>query len=318
MFNTSSISGVRLEASGLVALADLRIISERTALTGSSLLDVLVLAPGIHRQQAASEINGGEYPTTGAMTSGYVFRIENQATVGYLQRVGEPGHLVNVTVSPPLQRKDSPFSTDIVASALYLSAIALTIVVFVLLATIHDWWALGVVGMLMLARLLNTIVIRRRSRIGWKGASEPGVEGDLLVLLSQDRWIRMRGSVDDLKVVTAGQWLRDETTVESFCVNFATLLVFVSAALAGNSSSVGSLLLACLLLISAALLGLCNSMTSRLQMFGRAVYPQGQPKAYNRRLDLVHELIEASQRDDWAIAMGMIVPESDKAQKANV
>src|SRR6202011_327668 len=122
---------------------------------------------------------------------------------------------------------------------------------------------LGVLGMLVFARLLNVVVIKRRSTIGWKGALEPGVNGDLLVLLSQDRWIRIQGLVDDLKAVTAGQWLRDETPVESFCVGFATLLVYASAVLAGNASTVGNLLLACLMLISVGMLGLCNTATTR-------------------------------------------------------
>ena len=93
----------------------------------------------------------------------------------------------------------------------------------------------------MLARLLNVVIIKRRSRMGWKGAPEPGVSGDLLVLLSQDRWVCMRGLVDDLKALTSGQWLRNETSVEGFAMSFATLLVFVSAALAGNVSTIGGL-----------------------------------------------------------------------------
>ncbi|KDQ57952.1 hypothetical protein JAAARDRAFT_34766 [Jaapia argillacea MUCL 33604] len=317
MFNTS-LSGLRLEASGLLALADLRTIAYRTALTGSaSFLDILFLAPGIHCQQAASEVHGGEYPTIGAMTTGYVFRVENEATVNYLQRVGEPGHLATVDVAGPKDAISGGglFSKDTLASICYLCGIALTIAVVALLRVIGDWWALGVVGMLMLARSLNVLVIKQRSRLGWKGIPEPGVRGDLLVLLSQDRWVRIRGLVDDIKVVTSGQWLREETTMESFCVSFATLLVYSSAALAGNASTVGNLLIACLLLISVALLGACNALTSRLRMFGRTISLEGKPKPYTRRLDMVEELITASGRDDWAIAMGLIVPPKEKAQK---
>lgn len=78
-----------LDAAGIVALADIKTIALRTALTGTSAyLDTFVLCPGIHRQQSAPELNGGEYPACGAMTSGYVFRVENPATVLYLQKVG--------------------------------------------------------------------------------------------------------------------------------------------------------------------------------------------------------------------------------------
>ncbi len=78
-------SPTTLEAAGFIALVDLPAVTQRTALVGvACFLDVLVLVPGIHKQQCADEINRGEFPTTGAMTSGYVFRVENPATVSYL------------------------------------------------------------------------------------------------------------------------------------------------------------------------------------------------------------------------------------------
>ncbi|KAG8860522.1 hypothetical protein FRB96_003776 [Tulasnella sp. 330] len=323
MFHRNSITRISLSAAGLVALADLKTLASRTALVGgASFIDIFLLAPGIHCQQDASELNGGEYPTTGAMTNGYVFRVENQATVSYLQGVGEPGHLTNVSVSPPLPTKYGLFFDNFrgepLASLFYLAGIALTVIVIALLVAIKDWWALGVLCMLAVARLLNTVVLKRRSQMGWKGAAEPDTPGDLLILLSQDRWVRMRGMVDDLKAVTAGQWLRETSDIESVAVSIATLLVFVAAALAGNASTVGSLLLACLLLMSVALLGVSNMVTTKLRMFGHMVRVDGEPTRYNRRLDMVRELIAESKRDDWAIGMGLIVPPTDKAQKVNV
>ncbi|KAG8830440.1 hypothetical protein FRC18_008080 [Serendipita sp. 400] len=309
-----TLSGVSLDAAGLIALADLTVIAQRTALTGSaSYLDALFIAPGIHKHQAASDVNGGEYPATGALTTGYVFRVENQATVSYLRSVGRPGHLVNVEVLPkPMNRTKTRyilrniFTEEDISSYLYLMGPALTLFVVICLLYNHDWWGVGVVAMLVLARLLNVIVIKRRSVMMWKGEKEPGKRGDLLILLSQDRWVRMRGAVDDLKAVTAGQWLRDETAIEGFLSATATLIVFTTAALSGNATTIGSLLLASLLLISAALLGLCNSLAKRLQMFGRIVRASGEPRAYKRRLDLAKELIQESGRDDWAIGLGMI------------
>ncbi|KAK1968691.1 hypothetical protein LY78DRAFT_573629 [Colletotrichum sublineola] len=56
------LPGLSLSAAGLVALADLQTIANRTALTGtSSWFDALVLAPGLHYQQAADSVagNGG-------------------------------------------------------------------------------------------------------------------------------------------------------------------------------------------------------------------------------------------------------------------
>ncbi|TFK48272.1 hypothetical protein OE88DRAFT_1664762 [Heliocybe sulcata] len=359
MFDKSSLPGISLTAAGLIALADLKTIAYRTALKGtSSYFDILFLAPGIHCQQSASEVNGGEYPATGAMTTGYVFRVENQATVNYLQRVGESGHLVNVKVLPnsqiPRLRLFSPaiarcasckaklprvglfsrctsvcetclvkvpavglLSREALTAVLYASGLAQTLIVLYLLLFIRDLWGFGVMAMLIVARLCNIAVIKERSMLGWKGASEPGVEGDLLILLSQDRWIRMRGMVDDIKAVTAGQWLKEQTGAQSFFVSLGTLLVYASAALAGNSSTVGNLLIACLLLISVAMLGVCNSLTKTQEMFGRMLYQVGEPRKYDRRLTMAQELIAETKRDDWALGMGLIVAEeAAKIKKA--
>ncbi|KAK0200600.1 hypothetical protein DFS33DRAFT_169848 [Desarmillaria ectypa] len=187
---------------------------------------------------------------------------------------------------------------------------------FALLGAIEDWWGFGVVWMLVLARLINVIVIKKRSQMGWKGVHEDG-EGDLLILLSRDRWVRLQGSVDDLKAVTVGQWLGEMSDKESFAVAFATLLVYLSAAVAGNASKVGSLLIAGLLLCSVGLLGLCNSGTQCLQMYDRVVRTEGgEPKKYGRRLDMVEYLIAETKSEDWAIRMGLFVPKGVPSEKA--
>ncbi|GJE93697.1 hypothetical protein PsYK624_098580 [Phanerochaete sordida] len=314
MFDKSAIANrVRLDAAGLVALADLKTIARRTALTGSaSFLDILYIAPGIHCQQQASEINGGEYPLTGAMHNGWVFRVENPATVSFLQGVGKPGHLTTVRVSSEIPRGPAGLfgqllHTEFWASVLFCLGIAATIVVITLLGVIRDFWALGVLGMLMLSRLVNVSVIKlRQDKNGFKGKLEPGVQGDLLIILSQDRWVRMEGLVDDLKVVTAGQWLKEPETFESFLISFGTLLVYGSAALAGNSSTIGSLLIALLLLFCAGVLGLSNAVTRSLHMFGRVVSVQPNPVKYGRRLDMVKHMIQVTGNAEWALRMSLI------------
>ncbi|KAK0472531.1 hypothetical protein IW261DRAFT_810677 [Armillaria novae-zelandiae] len=329
MFNTSPIAGITLESAGLVALADLSTVAVRTALTGTaSYLDVLVLAPGMHQQQSAVKINDGELPNTGSMTNGYVFRVENPATVSYLRHIGRTGKLVTAEVSLKPTRNCNPFPncfcnldlsprnnpffvSGIRATLLYLMCPIFTIIVFALLAAIRDWWAVVVLGMLVLARFINVVVIKKRSKEGWKGKKEPGVYGDLFILLSQDRWVRLQGLVDDLKTVTAGHWLRGQTSKENFAVGFATLLVYASAALAGNASTVGSLHIASLLLCSAALLSLCNSSTECLQMFGCVVKKKGARTDYAQRLDMVKDLIRETKRHDWALAMGLIKSEEE-------
>ncbi len=83
------------------------------------------------------------------------------------------------------------------------------------MGSIKDWWALAVLGMLVLSRTINVFVIKRRASDSsvWKGAEEEG-RGDLLIVLNQDRWIRLQGDISDVKRVTAGQWLRDEDRVD--------------------------------------------------------------------------------------------------------
>ncbi|KAK0219181.1 hypothetical protein IW262DRAFT_1084158 [Armillaria fumosa] len=338
MFKKSSISGITLESAGLVALADLSTVAVRTALTGTaSWIDILVLAPGMHQQQSADEVNRSEFPQTGSLTKGYVFRVENPATVSYLQRIGRTGYLVTAVVEQKprsraleipffkgvdLSPQNQPFYIAGVSVALlYLLCPILTIVVFALVGSIRDWWALAVLGMLVLSRTINVIVIKRRvsDSKDWKGANEEP-EKDDLVVLSQDRWVRLHGDLSDIKQVTAGQWLRDEDRVESLSVGFATLLVYAAAALAGNASTVGSLLIALLLLFSVALLALCNSFTHGLQMYDCVVREEkGKEKRYERRRMMVEELIEetfnssASGQGEWAVSMGLLKLDELKA-----
>jgi len=249
----------------------------------------------------------------------------------FLQKVGRTGYLTNLRVSSANQhtsllqkvlRSLYDINTATFFPTLsYCLVVASSLSVLVLLVLLEDWWALAVVVILVLARVLNIFVLRRRAAraaMGWKGASEPGVNGDLLILLSQDRWIRMRGAVDDLKAVTSGQWLQEPTFFESSLVAFATLLVYLNAALAGNAHQEGKVLLLVLLFCSVALLGITNEYTEVLKMHGKLVKVIGSPYKYERRLILAQELIKESGRDDWAVRLGMIVPERDADGKTKL
>ena len=313
----SPILGTSFDAAGLIALADLNTIAHRTALIGTAtLIDALILCPGIHRQQKASDLNQGEFPPTAALTSGYVFRIENQATVAYLQGVGKTGQLTTIAVE---NLRKGPWyylwnllfgpSLSVLSSGLVVVAMLLTVASIALLAAFGDWWAVGILLALIVARFLNIFLVRRRTTPSWHGAPEPGVAGNLLVLLSQDRWIKIQGSVDALKVVTSGRWLNDMTFVESSLEATATLLVYVSAALASNATQNGKILLAALLLVSVGLLGISNKQERVLYMHGHKLSVKSKPRAYARRLDLAKELIKETKRHDWAIGLGMVKAE---------
>ncbi|WDK18079.1 hypothetical protein CGRA01v4_09364 [Colletotrichum graminicola] len=85
-----------LSAAGLVALADLQTIANRTALTGtSSWFDALVLAPGLHYQQAADGVAGSA--VTAETSSGTPGIFGTQALPGGRRidvRVTNPGMLL--------------------------------------------------------------------------------------------------------------------------------------------------------------------------------------------------------------------------------
>lgn len=317
-----------IDAAGLVALADLTTIARRTVLTGTScFLDLFVLCPGIHRQQSAMELNGGEYPAVAAMTTGYAFRVENPATVVYLQKVGRTGRLTTLTVSK-VQHSSwiwrhvttymLPPNDSVISTVSYLMAAAITIASLSVLAISSNRWGLGVFLILMLARLCNIVITRRRCELGWAGAKEPGVKGDLLVLLSQDRWIRMRGLVDDLKAVTSGQWLRDMSFIESSITAFATVLVYLDAALASNMDQSGKVILLIVLVVSASLLAVANEFTEDLQMKGFILKVDKRSKHYDRRRTLAEELIAESGRRDWALRLGMVVPETGEVPEKDL
>ncbi|KAF3272386.1 hypothetical protein TWF970_010108 [Orbilia oligospora] len=293
------VESVGLDAAGLVALADIGTVQERTVLTGtSSILDIFVLVPGLHLQQKAPGLNAGEHPACAALTSGYVFRVENPATVFYLQRVGRTGQLTHVEV----RKVEEPTTWYRTA---YILAVSWGLGVLILLTLSRDWWGLIMCGCLMISRFINFIIIQLRDRPGWTGADEEGEKGDLLILLSEDRWVRMKGYVNDLKAVTSGQWLRREHPLEGWFTAIATVIVYLVAALAGNVEQFGKILLLCLFVGSAGLLALANTATKQLHMHGRVLEVVGKRISYKRRKDLTDELIKETGRDDWALGMGM-------------
>lgn len=305
---SAAYHNVSLNLVGLLALADTDAIALRTVLTGSSSwIDALLLCPGLHRQHKAESLSNGEYPACAAMTTGYVFRVENPATVHFLQRIGRTGQLTTVFVS----------KQDDTASALsYTSAFpaALSVTTMAYLISLSDWTALLYLCLLAVVRLINTVVIRRRSRIVWHGSSEPDDAGDLLVLLSYDRWVRIRGYTNDLKAVASGRWLHEPGFTDECMMSCSTLLAYVAPILVANATRDGQYVVALLLVASAIMLGMINRSTDFLSMKQRVLRLDGERKAYKSRSELARELISQSGRNDWAYAMGLITPEPSKAE----
>ena len=310
-WSRNAASSVTLDAAGLIAIAELKVLQRRTAITGSaSYLDALVLCPGIHGQQDATSLNGGEYPITANITTNYIFRIENQATVAYLQSAGKTGHLTELHVSPDRRRfrhlsSILDLSGPPLARICYATALCMTLFAIAFMIAIEDFWMVGIFAMLAIARLLNVVIVRRRCDAQWHGTKEPGKYAELLVLMSQDRWFRIRGLVDDLKAATSGQWLRESTIVESAMEGLGTVLVYVSAALASNGTQVGKITILILFMVNAGLVTASNGLTDVLYMKNLIVQKDGA-KSYNRRLEMAQELLSESKQKEWALKLGLV------------
>ena len=302
---------------GLFTLTPLTAIAQRTAQLGTSILDPLILAPGLHLQPTANDLHKGEYPACAALTSGYVFRVENPATVYFLQRVGRTGCLTNLKVSAHASSsRFLLYRDEALASLSYYAAVCCSVFAAQRVYALEDTWGLFFISNLILIRLINFVVLRRRSQPGWFGAPEPGVKGDLFMLLSQDRWVRIRGLVDDLKALTSGTWLSEPTTLETFFGAVAKLLVYANVAVAGHATDASVYTIVFMLLVNGGLLALDNLWIRSLNMYGRTLEAVGEPRRYSRRRDLAEQLIKESGRDDWAVAMGLIVRDRASTEKS--
>ncbi|KAI0883692.1 uncharacterized protein GGS22DRAFT_165838 [Annulohypoxylon maeteangense] len=287
-----------LSASGLLALADLGTIANRTKIVGgSSWLDALLLAPGLHYQQAADALNGNSESYSAVelyegRTSSY--NITNTATRQYLERVGLAGQKVTVDVGmmpkqnyyfggrrqSPGQRatiwRDQGADLGWVSHVLYLASPVLTIAAFVFMILLREWWGVASLLALMVSRLLNIWVIKSRSKPPENPPPDPDVSKMLteyLVDLGHGRSVCLRGMTEDLQAVTTTSWLRTKTHIEGYLEATAKLIVYCVAAFSGNMTQVGSIIFMALLLVTAGLLGLSNGHAKTFRMHGRLATP---------------------------------------------
>ena len=282
------------------------------ALSGRpSYFDSLLFCLGMQTPQSPTSLNKGEYPACAAMTTGYVFRVENQATVMYLQRVGRTGHLVTLDVtSGGIRSPLRPLA--------YLPAILLA--GGLRLAPL-DWYVKIAILFLLLSRILSIASLRAKTVPSWHGAPEPGVKGDLLILLSEDRWIRIKGLVDDLKAVTSGSWLNQPEypqLVEAMDW-MARLLVYIAVVVLGNAEDSAKIALILSALLGHGIVALSNSRANELVMNKRRLKISEEPgsiKKYSRRLEMAEELIKEMGRSDFAVRLGMINREQVKTSSS--
>lgn len=334
----------------LLLLATPSVISPlhlHTALNGRpSFMDTFLLCLGMQTPLSPTGLNEGEYPAVAAMTTGYVFRVENQATVMFLQRLARTGHLVTLdATSDDVQTTDSrllgllpliPLAFGLFIGPLGFMLLAVAVSLFFpplevlshsslcvppivlacgIISVNVDWFLIGSGTLLLLSRVLSVWSLREKMASSWHGALEPGVRGDLLILLSQDRWVRLRGFVDDLKAVTSGSWLSEAkypVVMEAFEWT-SRILVYLATVVLGNATTDGKIVLILGLFFSHGVLMFSNSRRQELRLNGRKIkMSTGETsiKSYARRLDLAKELISETGRNDWAIRLGIINPKA--------
>ncbi|KAI0012079.1 hypothetical protein F4779DRAFT_126052 [Xylariaceae sp. FL0662B] len=292
------IPGFQLSSSGLIALADLGTIAQRTRLVGgSSWLDALLLAPGLHYQQAADALDGKLDYSAVELYEGKTstYNITNTATLRYLKHVGEAGPKVIVDVGRTPDRnyfsrgggkrqsqrgtiwQDQGADLGWYSHVLYLASPVLTVAAFVFMILLREWWGVALLLALMFSRILNIWVIKQRTKPPVEAVPPAPDLGELLteyvVDLGQGRSVCLRGLAEDLQAITTTTWLAAKTHLDGYLEAAAKLTVYLVAAFSGNMTQVGSIIFMVLLLVTAGLLGLSNAHAKTLRMHGRLAAP---------------------------------------------
>ncbi|KAK0632237.1 hypothetical protein B0T14DRAFT_541674 [Immersiella caudata] len=191
----------------------------------------------------------------------------------------------------------------------YLISPILTIAALVLTVLLGDWWALGSLSALMASRLLNIWVIKQRTKHHSSSLQPPppiqtdsSTDSDLppttsahgnsshphlsrlteyIISLSDGKpssVVKLRGTPEDLRAITADSWLRTKTHVEGYLEAAAKLIVFLVAAVSGNMTQAGAIVMMALLLITAGLLALSNANAKAFRINGRVAAPEEDEK----------------------------------------
>ncbi|KAI0172535.1 hypothetical protein GGR52DRAFT_545032 [Hypoxylon sp. FL1284] len=221
------------------------------------------------------------------------YNVTNTATQHYLKRVAMGDQIVIVDVGmlpgryawPRRQGgsgqratiwRDQGADLGWLSHILYLASPILTILAFVFMILLQEWWGVASLLALMLSRMLNIWVIKERSKPAKTPPPKPDVSSILteyLVDIGQGRSVCLRGMAEDLQAITTTSWLRAKTHLDGYLEAAAKLIVYVVAAFSGNMTQVGSIIFMVLLLVTAGLLGLSNAHAKTFHMKGRLATP---------------------------------------------
>ena len=177
-------------------------------------------------------------------------------------------------------------------------------------------------GLLFVARVLSVWCVGGRLEgRGWKGMREEGVRGSLLVLLSRDRWVRLDGMVDDLKAVTSGGWMMEETPEEVVIWQLACLLVWLGIIVLCSATWMEQVIIVGLAVLNHMVMS-WQMRSTRIRRIGMTINEtaiaidesKGEDgvKDYERRTAMADELIKEFGRRDWAEQLGLVRPTSGK------
>ncbi|OAA36681.1 hypothetical protein NOR_07481 [Metarhizium rileyi] len=303
-FSSTPIPNLSLSAAGLLALADLHTVAQRTVITGgSSWLDALVLAPGLQYQQAVDALGSkSKEPLLSAVSQSPLaksetsYSIDNAAMVQYIRRLWQEsshdgtltlnigimkGHTVSEQMamakralrSLVTRRKghvrEKKLEMDWLSHVFYLSSPVLTVTASTFMVLLSDWWGLSFILGLMTSRILNIYSIKQRSRASPLPSPDKDHDGEYTIDLGKGSRITLRGLNSDILAMTTQIWLRQQSVSESYLEAAAKLIVYLVAAFSGNQSQAGAMVLMALLVSSAGLLGLSNAHARGLHMNGR-------------------------------------------------
>ncbi|KAL2757668.1 hypothetical protein ACRALDRAFT_1068201 [Sodiomyces alcalophilus JCM 7366] len=198
---------------------------------------------------------------------------------------------------------------ELVSHLLYLSIPPLTVAALVLCIMLRDWWGFNITLMLVFSRAINMIIIEERHDPDSVSMDPlPAMSTDSITLapfddtaasfvmpstywtqrscgpdrkrkteyvipLSPSATVILRGTRRDLEAVTICGFLSPLSRRQGLLEGIAKALMYLAAALSGNLTQAGAIVLAFLLLISAAILGISNFFVRCLRVNGRVMYP---------------------------------------------
>lgn len=149
--------------------------------------------------------------------------------------------------------------------------------------TVLTGWAVAIIGLLMVSRILNITVIKSRSKpkpphlpspFSFPASDQtPPRFTQYTITLNPATSVILRGLSSDLYALTTTVWLRPKSHIEGYLEAIAKVLVYLVASISGNATQAGNMVLLALLLVSAGLLALSNARQQGLLNGGRVVAP---------------------------------------------